>query len=131
MNIVDVVIPEETLLPFDDETTAERCAVVVGHWVDDGALLVVTAILEVPNRATDPADDFVIMRADAKAVLAKHRLSEDDMLGPFHTHPKGSPADPSYSDIAGCPEGALGLVYHVPTGTLTFYDHTGYLGRVQ
>lgn len=95
------------------DTNQETCAVLFGHKVN--RTVIVDGYLFVPNRHRDPDLFFQINKSD----VPSHQLSK--IIGCFHTHLYEGHNEPSAIDIAELPKDMLGLVLHVPTGTVHAY----------
>lgn len=97
----------------------ERCGVIFersdGQWF----------IVEVPNRARDPWNDFQINIPDVREI----QLAPDEyrIVGVAHTHPNTTRKEPTPSDIEGIPKGLVGLVYHPASGSIIWYTCAGIL----
>lgn len=99
---------------MDDTIPVEQCAVLYGRVIDG-----VTEILAfefVPNRHPHPEDAYRIHLTD---IAERHRKW---VVGVFHTHLEGHDIGPSSVDVALIQPGHVGIVYHVPTGTLSYFD---------
>lgn len=111
------MFPTPDLSDFDTDHDMERCGVIFecldGTWV----------IVEVPNRASDPWNDFQIDNADVHQIP----LSPEEyrIVGIMHTHPNTTQKQPTPTDLAGVPDGMIGMVYHPSSGSIIWYTRAG------
>lgn len=119
--------PKEDLAVFQD-TRAEQCGVLFGKRTPK--TYTVEALAAVKNHSDDPYSHFEIKTGDVRRVMKRLGYTEADIIGSIHTHPRGSKADPSAIDVEDLPEGMLGVVYHVTSRTLSYYNHeAGWLDK--
>lgn len=110
---IDKAMLDEIVDAGRADTKQELCAVLFGH--KDNRKVIVDGYLFVPNRHRDPDLFFQINKSDVpKQLLPK-------IVGCFHTHLYEGHNEPSSVDIAELPKDMLGLVLHVPTGTVHAY----------
>lgn len=121
--------PKHELVVFDDpDVQHECCAVLYGKKTKN--TITVEAFAVVKNSADDTRNDFAMKRGDVSRVTKRRGYKESDIIGSIHTHPPGSKADPSWSDVDDCPPGMIGVVYHVSTRTLSYYNNeAGWLDK--
>ncbi len=90
----------------------ERCGVI---FEDDSDTYYV---VEVPNRSTDPHDNFVILENDVPDL-------PHPVVGVVHTHPSFDSPFPSKNDFAQIPQGLIGIVYQPSTQSVVWYTRDG------
>lgn len=98
---------------LDDTVPVEQCAVLYGRHV--GGNIEVLAFEFVPNRHPTPEDAYRILLSD---IAPHHR---EHIVGVFHTHLEGHDVAASSVDIDTIQPGHVGIVYHLPTGTITVF----------
>lgn len=99
----------------------ERCGLLFGSRHDDGWQ--VDDWAEVPNASDDPQNNYDVSTDDAKNVAEARGFKESDIIGSVHTHRRGESPDPSSLDVINMPKGMLGIVLHIKSGRLTFFDN--------
>lgn len=98
---------------FDDgDDEAERCGVV---FEDDNKRFYV---VEVPNRAGNTHDDFVIWESDVPDL-------PHPVVGVVHTHPSYDSPFPSHNDFVHIPPSIVGIVYQPATKSVVWYTNGG------
>lgn len=105
-------------------TDIEQCGILVS---DDGGQTF--TVVEMPNRHPDPANYFQVHWNDYDRWATKH--PGHTVIGFFHTHLPHESDAPSGMDIdqmARYPD-LWGVVLHVGTRTVTWFDHTGVIDR--
>lgn len=101
-------------------TDREQCGIIVG--VVRGRVRVATRIVEVPNVAENPQDDYAILASDLRNV-EKSLNKGEAIVGFFHTHCDWHDIRPSANDYAGAalfPD-FLNLIYKPSTGEKVWY----------
>lgn len=106
---------------FEEPSKIERCACLLGERVRGGWMI--DAIAEVPNRHPVPQMHYRIMSKDPVELLGMRRSKR--VIGVLHTHPLLEFPEPSDHDIDLIPKDFLGMVYHPPTGLVTFFNNQG------
>jgi proteasome lid subunit RPN8/RPN11 len=99
---------------------AEVCGVLAGRReeTDDGDVAHVDRAIATPNGAADPRTTYEIPPEHLHRVLDRVEAAGDDVLGFYHSHPRG-PCEPSdtdrrqatwtgYAYLVVVPDGALG-----------------------
>lgn len=117
-----IELTQEDVLPFlSGVKTKERCGIMYGTSKPDRVMCSVVHVQEVPNRHPEPHKEFRINGNDVRSKWNGHRI-----VGVIHTHIMGMRGEPSPADIGGLykPE-HYGIVLHVPTKRVTFYDSEG------
>jgi hypothetical protein len=110
------------LLPFDDDSAVEQCAMLYGHHCPDGTILAVVG-LRVPNRSKSPGNSFRVCTVDVPTVEG---LS---VVGVAHTHPKGISSAVSSVDVLQLRgrEPLVGLMYHPTSAKVKYYTGDGWI----
>jgi proteasome lid subunit RPN8/RPN11 len=83
----------------------ECCGLLVGR--RDGAMLNVAQVVAAPNTAPNPSRHFEV---DPAVLLTTHREAREagqEVLGPYHSHPRGA-ARPSATDTARAADAGVG-----------------------
>lgn len=80
----------------------EICGFLLGNSDDETAI--VTRLVESPNVARDPARTFEIDPAIHFGIRRRLRQTNDEIVGVYHSHPKGPPV-PSRRDLERAPPG--------------------------
>lgn len=78
----------------------EICGFLIGS--SDGEEVVVSRIVESPNIASHPGQNFEIDPAIHFGIRRRLRRSEDEIVGVYHSHPNGPPT-PSEKDLERAP----------------------------
>ena len=93
----------------------ERCGLLIGRRLDDGAEVV--RVAPTPNSAADPGHRFTIA---PESILEVHRslAPGEAIVGVYHSHPDGS-ARPSRADHEGGWPGVSTLIVGVEHGRVT------------
>lgn len=96
------------------------------HTSAERPYLYVGIIVELPNRAIDPTDNFTVYQSDVDHALRWLSYTPSDVLGYWHTHPQGSPPEPSQADLDSI---ALGdknwwhCVIQTATNSMVWFDY--------
>ncbi|AKL88381.1 minor tail protein [Gordonia phage GMA6] len=83
-------------------------------------------VIELPNRADDTLDNFVIHQSDVDKALKWVGRTHEEVLGFWHTHPSGSLRHPSQADLDSVSLGDKAwwhCVFICETGTMSWYDY--------
>lgn len=108
---------------------AESCCFLVGRRTPEG--VVIGDAIETPNiTRRDPEIYYAIGATtwqNAKQASAADGL---EIIGHGHSHITGTP-EPSYLDYRYIRPGEVGAVYHIRSGTLTWYEHAGTIGAIK
>lgn len=125
---ISELVQERILYLFDGDSKEELCGVLVGAPIPEDKSLVFYDVLPVPNSAEDPEACYEVRKSLVLEALGAYSLA--DVIGYIHTHPRGKKADPSYADVEGIKPGQIGMVFHVATKTLMWYDNEhGFIGK--
>lgn len=108
----------------------ERCGILLGRRTEGGYHV----WRFVPVKNSGKAAKFKVTSAHARKALGLKRDEPlpFDLVGVVHTHNEDGHghSDPSWDDVAFLPDDKIGMVYHVPTATLTCYTHgNGYVKK--
>jgi proteasome lid subunit RPN8/RPN11 len=127
---IKIIVNHDLFEPFHtkSKTGRERCALLIGKFRKEDDTFLVDDVLEVTNAHADPVNHYRITKGAAGKALLKGGYSDEDVIGSLHTHTRGGP-DPSYEDCYYSPDGALGIVLHERTKTVTFYDRQGFINK--
>lgn len=103
----DVKVLWNELLPVPTWNDCEQVYVLVGFRY--GRFFVISRLVEVPNRASNPREDFVVYTRDVNEVR-KSLVPPETVIGYGHTHPALMNV-PSGNDLKGLPSGVIGAVF--------------------
>lgn len=123
-----IELAKEDVEPFlTGVKNRERGGILYGTAQPDRKFLSITGILEVPNRHKEPHLHFLFHAPDIKPRHNGYRI-----VGNMHTHILGMTGDPSEMDFSAFHmDKHYGMVLHVPTQRITFYDKDGIIASLR
>lgn len=119
--IIDTYLRDDIRERLGTDSNVERCGILIGTRRHDHVLI--TGWAECPNSSDTPATDYDITEEDAFKAVTRKGFGMDDIIGAVHTHRTGEKADPSYLDVVNMPKDMVGIVLHVTTKRLTYFDN--------
>lgn len=96
------------------------------HTKEERPVYYIGAIVELPNRASNTNDNFIIYQSDVDHALRWLEAKPQDILGFWHTHPANSPSVPSQHDLDSIMLGDKDwwhCVYSCQEHTMTWFDY--------